>query len=112
MPRKRRQLGVWVDGERLAVFEQRQRPDISCRYTDLALGRFAANLPVLSCSLPVSDLRADALPFCRGLLPEGRALEAAAARAGVSVIDTFALLTRYGRDVAGALVIAEDPPDA
>ncbi len=34
-----------------------------------------------------------------------------AAQAGVAVNETFGLLARYGRDVAGALVIGEEPPD-
>jgi len=37
-----------------------------------------------------------------------------AANAGLAAADTFGLLARYGRDVAGALVITEEdePPDA
>lgn len=101
MPRKVEQLGVWFADARIAVLEQRRRYGITCRYTDLALERWAANQPLISCSLPVSDRREDALPFCRGLLPEGRALEAAAQRARVSVIDVFALLAHFGRDIAG-----------
>lgn len=110
MPRKVEQLGVWLGDARIAVLEQRRRYEISCRYTDQALERWAANLPVVSCSLPVGDRREDALPFCRGLLPEGRALEAAAQRARVSVIDVFALLAHFGRDIAGALVISDVEP--
>ena len=34
-----------------------------------------------------------------------------AAEASISVADTFGLLERYGRDVAGALVIGAEPPD-
>lgn len=39
-------------------------------------------------------------------------MQALAAQAGLAVNDTFELLARYGRDVAGALVIAEDEPTA
>lgn len=111
MPRKIRRLGVWAGTDQIAVLEQRKRYEIACRYTELALERWPANSPVISCSLPVSDLRADAVPFCRGLLPEGNALEAAARQAGVSVIDVFQLLGHFGRDIAGALVISENQPD-
>lgn len=111
MPRRVRQLGVWVGPDQIAILEQRRPYEITCRYTDLALERWSANSPVISCSLPVTDLRADAVPFCRGLLPEGAALEAAAKQAEVTVIDVFALLKRYGRDIAGALVISEEEPE-
>jgi serine/threonine-protein kinase HipA len=44
-------------------------------------------------------------------LPEGQALQALAADAGLAVNETFGLLARYGRDVAGALVIADGEPE-
>ncbi|MHB1807945.1 MAG: HipA domain-containing protein [Solirubrobacteraceae bacterium] len=81
---------------------------IVCRYSELALQRWPGNSPVLSCSLPVGSRPLDALAFCRGLLPEGRALEHMARQANVAVNDVFALLGRFGRDVAGALCIVED----
>ena len=68
------------------------------------------NSPILSCSLPLGDRPVDAAAFCRGLLPEGQALQALAARAGVAANATLDLLARYGRDVAGALVIDADEP--
>lgn len=111
MPRRIRQLGVWVGSDQVATLEQRRRYEITCDYTGWARDRWPANSPVISCSLPVGDLRANAVPFCRGLLPEGAALEAAAKQAKVAVIDVFALLDRFGRDIAGALVISEDKPD-
>ena len=51
------------------------------------------------------------MAFCKGLLPEGNALQTLADQAGLATNDTFGLLARYGRDVAGALVISEDDPD-
>ncbi len=106
-------LGVWLDGLHVADLERQRRSDtrLHLRYTADALDRWPRNAPVVSCSLPLTDRRTDALAFLRGILPEGQALEAFAARARTSVIDTFGLLDRYGRDVAGALVIATDPPD-
>lgn len=109
-PRRTRRLGVWLHGVGIAQLEQTRPFAIRCRYSDEALARWAASSPVISCSLPLQTRAADAAPFCIGLLPEGQALEALAARARLPVNDTFGLLARYGRDVAGALVIAEDEP--
>jgi serine/threonine-protein kinase HipA len=49
--------------------------------------------------------------FFSGLLPEGQHRQAMAAAANVPSYDTFGLLERFGRDVAGALVISRDDPD-
>ncbi len=108
-PRAKR-LGVWLDGMRVADLDQRRRRELRCRYTEEALERWQGNSPLLSCSLPLGSPPQDALAFCRGLLPEGQALQMMAAAAGVAVNDTFELLARYGRDVAGALVIGAEEP--
>jgi serine/threonine-protein kinase HipA len=111
MARRTKRLGVWLGGEHVADLEQTRWPDIRCRYTAAALERWPLNSPIISCSLPLSARPQDALAFCKGLLPEGQALQQMAAQAGVAVNETFGLLARYGRDVAGALVIGEEPPD-
>jgi serine/threonine-protein kinase HipA len=103
-------LGVWIDGVHVADLEQPRGPRIRCRYSDEGLRSAPLNSPLLSCSLPLGNRPLDAAPFCRGLLPEGQALQALAARAGVAVSATFELLARYGRDVAGALVIGTEEP--
>jgi serine/threonine-protein kinase HipA len=108
MPRKVRRLGVWLGEELIATLEQPRPYRITCRYSELALERWESNSPVLSCSLPVGTRRLDALAFCRGLLPEGRALEYMARQANVAVNDVFPLLGHFGRDVAGAFAIFED----
>lgn len=108
-PRFKR-LGVWLDGQHVADLEQRRWPEIRCRYTEAALQGWPLNSPLLSCSLPLGPQPLDALAFCKGLLPEGQALQMLAAGAGVAVNASFELLARYGRDVAGALVIAEEEP--
>jgi serine/threonine-protein kinase HipA len=102
-------LSVWLDGLKVAELRQRSSA-ISCAYTEEALGSWPLNSPVISCSLPLSPRPQDALPFFRGLLPEGRALQTLADQAGLATNDTYALLARYGRDVAGALVICEGEP--
>jgi serine/threonine-protein kinase HipA len=103
-------LGVWLGDLHVADLEQRRWPEIRCRYTEAALAHWPRNSPLLSCSLPLDARPLDALAFCKGLLPEGQALQSMAAAAGVAVNATLELLSRYGRDVAGALVIAEDEP--
>jgi serine/threonine-protein kinase HipA len=112
MARRGRHLGVWLEGLRVAELEQSGQ-GIRCRYTEEALGRWPLNTPLLSCSLPLDSRPADALPFCVGLLPEGQALQALAEQARLPVNDAFSLLARYGRDVAGALVIVpgDEEPD-
>jgi serine/threonine-protein kinase HipA len=106
-------LHVYLGGTHVADIERRRRSDarLHLRYTREALDSWPLNAPVISCSLPLSTRPIHANAFLRGLLPEGAALAAAAARAGTTTADTFDLLHRYGRDVAGALVIAEDTPD-
>lgn len=104
MTRPAKHLGVWLDGLRVAELE-RAGQGIRCRYTEEALERWPLNSPLLSCSLPLDSRPLDALPFCAGLLPEGQALQTLAEQAELPVNDVFGLLARYGRDVAGALVI-------
>jgi serine/threonine-protein kinase HipA len=110
MARTPKRLGVWLDGERIADLEQ-ERGRLFCRYTDEALATWPGNSPLISCSLPLQERRQDALAFCKGLLPEGRALQSLADKAGLATNDTFGLLERYGRDVAGALVISTTAPE-
>ena len=103
-------LQVWLEGRHVADIDRRAWNDLRLRYTDEALSLWPQNSPVVSCSLPLSQRPTHAVPYLKGLLPEGRALESVAAQAGRSVIDTFELLERYGRDIAGALVIGRQPP--
>ena len=104
-------LGVWLYDERVAELASAGPGLISCTYTDRARARWPGGLPLLSCSLPVRARRyPDAHPYFRGLLPEGRALQAMADLARVPTFDSFGMLARFGRDVAGALVITEDAP--
>lgn len=107
MARRDRRLDVWIDGVRAAQLEG-TRSSIRCHYSQEALQRWPLNSPILSCSLPLDSRPLDATPFCIGLLPEGQALQTMAASAGLASTDTFGLLARYGRDVAGALVITEE----
>ena len=87
--------------------------DLRCRYTVEALERWPTSTPILSCSLPVQVRLQKATPFLHGALPEGAHLQALAQLAGLATNDVHGLLARYGRDIAGALVItdADEPPD-
>jgi serine/threonine-protein kinase HipA len=103
-------LGVWLEGAQVAELS-RKGGGITCTYTEEALAGWPQNSPLISCSLPLGPRAQDATAFCRGLLPEGRALQTLAEQAGLATNDTFELLARYGRDVAGALVISEQEPE-
>ncbi len=105
-------LNVWFDDRLVAqLVAGRQRGQVMCQYATETIDRIPGGVPLLSCSLPVSARRLDASAFCRGLLPEGRHLDAMAREAGVPSNDTFGLLARFGANVAGALVIGRVGPD-
>ena len=104
---KRAPLGVWLYGGRVAELTSGRPGQVVCRYSGEALERWPLNIPLLSCSLLLSARpRRDAGVFFRGMLPEGQHLQAMATEANVATYDTFGLLARFGRDVAGAAVIA------
>ncbi|HEY5261515.1 MAG TPA: HipA N-terminal domain-containing protein, partial [Solirubrobacteraceae bacterium] len=97
-------LGVWLDGLLVAELTARRPWELQCIYTEHALERWVGLSPLLSCSLPLQSRRMDASVFADGLLPEGRHRQALSSELKVAVNDLYALLRRFGRDVAGALV--------
>lgn len=106
---RRPPLLVQLYGEVVAELTSAGPSQVTCRYTEQARGRWPLNLPLLSCSLPLTRRpHKSAGPFFRGLLPEGAALAAVAAEARVPTYDTFGILARFGRDIAGAAVIGSD----
>jgi serine/threonine-protein kinase HipA len=105
-------LGVWLHGVRVADLTSSAPGEVRCRYSAEALERWPLNTPLLSCSLPLSARRQRSDVFFSGLLPEGQHRQAMASEANVATYDTFGLLDRYGRDVAGAVVISRDEPEA
>ncbi|MEV4420348.1 HipA domain-containing protein [Patulibacter sp. NPDC049589] len=107
-----RATDLWLDGMLVAHAQSRDGAEVRIRYSRDAIERWPAFSPVLSCSLPLGPGRQDGTPFARGLLPEGAALAALAKEARVAQTSTFDLLRRFGRDVAGALVVSDDPPEA
>ncbi|MGK2957138.1 MAG: HipA domain-containing protein [Acidimicrobiales bacterium] len=100
-------LHCWWGDDHVADFTPNKGRgwDLRCKYTPGALERWATGMPALSCSLLVQSRAIDASQFLKGLLPEGAHLQALASLAGVPTNDTYSLLARYGRDVAGALII-------
>lgn len=107
---KNEPLGVWLEGTHIADLTTKGG-SIRCRYTDEARSLAPTGSPLISCSLPLSTGRPNATAFCVGLLPEGQHRLAMAALAKIPANDTFGLLRRFGKDVAGALVISPDPPE-
>jgi serine/threonine-protein kinase HipA len=105
-------LGVWLDGLLVAELKPRRRGELHCTYTDEALARWRRLSPVLSCSLPLRKAPMNASVFADGLLAEGQHRHALSADLKVASNDVYSLLRRFGRDVAGALVIATEEPSA
>lgn len=105
-------LAVWLGEERVAILRRTGPGGVSCEYTRQTLSEHSLGIPLLSCSLPVRRSRQAAWPFVTGLLPEGRHRMSMSRLAGVDTLDALGMLSRFGRDVAGALVIAGDAGDA
>jgi serine/threonine-protein kinase HipA len=106
-----RSLGAWLYGTKVAELSSARPGEVVCRYSSEALERWPRNIPLLSCSLPLTDRpHRNAGVYFRGMLPEGQLLQALAAEANLATYDTFGLLARFGRDVAGAVVIAHEDP--
>ena len=111
MARRKPPLGVWLYGMRIAEIAPKGRGnDLTMRYTDEACARWPGNSRILSCSLPLSRSPLNPTEYFRGLLPEGQHLQYLASQAKVATSDLFSLLARYGRDVAGAVVVSADDP--
>lgn len=112
-------LDIWLHGVLTArVIEKPRGHKLVIEYTDEGRRGYGGGAPILSCSLPSitgSNAPAVSRSFLEGLLPEGRALESAAARlrgveldlvgAPANPSDVIALLAEYGRDCAGAVVV-------
>ncbi len=106
-----RELGVWLDGVHVADLKGPAIGRVSCRYRPEAVEKWTGNVPLLSCSLPLRSGRQNAWAFTTGLLPEGQHRQSMAALAGVTTSNVMGMLDRFGRDVAGAVIIsADDPP--
>ncbi len=103
----RRSTGAWLRSARVGQVSSRNRWAIAFEYGQDTLDAYPLNTPVLSCSLPLGRGRSNARAFFAGLLPEGDHRRMLAAQAGCLPTDVFALLARFGQDVAGAIVVGE-----
>lgn len=110
MAKRKPPLGVWLYGRRIAELTPKGPADLRCRYTEEALDTWPSNTPLLSCSLALGPKAMPANLYFRGMLAEGQHLLALAMEARVPTMDTYGLLARFGRDVAGAAVIATEDP--
>lgn len=111
-------LDIWLHGAHTArVAPKSKGRKIFVEYTDDGRRGYRSGAPILSCSLPSgpgTNAPSASRSFLEGLLPEGRALQAAAARlrgveldltgAPAEPSDVLALLAEYGRECAGAVV--------
>lgn len=112
MAKRKPPLGVWLYGIRIADIAPRGRGhDLTMRYTADAFDQWPGNSPILSCSLPLVRSPLNPTEYFRGLLPEGQHLQHLASQAKVTTSDIYSLLARYGRDVAGAVVVSENNPE-
>ena len=104
-------LHLWLDRQHVGTVARTRAGRLRLTF-DPDVVDAQPNAPWLSCSLPVSRQPADATLFLSGLLPEGDHRRRMAELAGVLPHDTYGLLQRFGRDVAGAIIITPDdtPP--
>ncbi|MEO5838814.1 MAG: HipA domain-containing protein [Acidimicrobiales bacterium] len=109
---KHEPLRVWLHGMHVATLTSSKPGEVTGRYTEEALDTHPRNSPLLSCSLPLANRTYRADVFFSGLLPEGQHRQAMADAARLPTYDTFGILDRFGRDVAGALIISSEDPFA
>jgi serine/threonine-protein kinase HipA len=114
------ELDIWLSDRLVAHTVSRDRGNkVRIAYDDAVGATYGPEVPLLSCSLPTPGPSepAKAGAFLEGLLPEGRALAAAAAQVrGVRLLDgspetprdVVALLAEYGRECAGAVVVVPE----
>jgi serine/threonine-protein kinase HipA len=110
-------LDIWLCGRLVARTQSRDRGRrVRVTYDEAVVDQYGAEIPLLSCSLPTPgpSEQARARAFLEGLLPEGRALNTAAAQvrdvrlvdaAPETARDAVALLAEFGRECAGAVVV-------
>lgn len=109
-------LAIWLYGTNVATLTDGRAIELT--WTEEAYDRWGGGSRVVSNVLPISTPGHGPHPravkaFLDGLLPEGNARLNYAMDAGLVSSDTYGLISRYGRDTAGALVfqpIAEPEP--
>lgn len=102
-------LVAWLYGTPIATLAPAPDYRITVAWHDAGIERWGRGSLILSVGLPLGsptgprDLRG--LDFFENLLPEGPALTRMAALAGTRPADTFGILSAFGRDCAGAIVL-------
>ena len=112
-------LVAWLYGTPVLSLTPALNNRIIFHWEQRGIDRWGLGSRVLSVSLPLGSpttSRDDrALDFFSNLLPDGPVLIAMAQLAGVSALDTFGLLTTFGSECAGAVVLlpeGETPTDS
>ena len=112
-------LVAWLYGTPVLSLTPALNNRIIFDWEQRGIDRWGLGSRVLSVSLPLGSpttSRDDrALDFFSNLLPDGPVLIAMAQLAGVSALDTFGLLTTFGSECAGAVVLlpeGETPTDS
>lgn len=108
-------LHVWLHGRPLGTVDRLRNARLRLRFSSEALDSYGVGARPLSLSLPLTERRVqgDRLErFLDNLLPEGGVRSALEREHGLAPADTFGLLSRIGRECAGAVQLTEDeaPP--
>jgi serine/threonine-protein kinase HipA len=102
-------LVAWLYGTPTAVLTPAPEFRIRLEWRAEGIERWGLGSPVLSVALPIGGLTGPrdmhGLDFFENILPEGPALVRMAALAGVRPADTYGILTMFGRDCAGAVML-------
>lgn len=105
-------LTAWLYGTPLLTLTPTNNFRVSFKWEPLGIERWGLGSRILSISLPLGSPtgpRDDrALEYFSNLLPDGPTLTAMASLAGVSELDTFGLLSTFGSECAGAVVLLSD----
>lgn len=109
-------LHVWLHGRPLGTVDRLRNARLSLRFSPEALDTYGVGARPLSLSLPLTEKRVqgDQLErFLDNLLPEGSVRSALEREHRLAPADTFGLLSRIGRECAGAVQLTEDeaPPE-
>jgi serine/threonine-protein kinase HipA len=105
-------LVAWLYDTPMATLTRGPEFRIRLEWRSEGIERWGLGSPALSVGLPIGaptgprDLRG--LDFFENVLPEGPALERMAALAGVRPVDTYGILTAFGHDCAGAIMVLPD----
>ncbi|MGH3164266.1 MAG: HipA domain-containing protein [Trebonia sp.] len=102
-------LVAWLYGTPVADLLPGRDYRITLRWRDEGIERWGRGSSVLSVALqlgsPAGPRDTRALDFFENVLPEGPALTQVAALAGTRPADTYGILSAFGRDCAGAIML-------